>query len=826
MSFLLNYIDWHYFVAWPKTLVLWRNFTFFPFFYFSIPLHLRTLFSYWKRQKAHMRLGFHFDDFVGVLGFNLTSRIIGAIVRTFTILYGILFMAVFCIIGAIPALIWPIIPFLTIPVYLKRKQPLEIETQKLLTRAKGNHKTLILLTVKSKEGQFIVKRLGLDPKTITVSVIQSEDPGNFTPLEEQLQKKGKQVKFSDLYEVALCTYMPVKDIFSRQHITCKDIYNTAIWYERLHERDEMPLLLDLAKIQALSGIGVNWAYGYTVAFDTFARDMTKRPSPFPFLLGREKEIKEMERILLKTEGNNVLIVGEPGVARHLLVETLAHRSRTGNCEPALSHKRILALDMHSLTASEGSILEVKGLASDIFTEAEQAGNVIVCIDEIDKYVATGEGRIDMTDVFAKFAESNVGIIGITTPGDYHKYIESNTTLSALFDVVSVEPPSRETLTIELELSIVPVLEKKHKIFITYPAITKTIENADRYITSTPFPGKAIELLDETAVYVKTRKKQSIILASHIDEFLSQKLNIPMGDLKYGEKEKLANLEALLHRRVINQEAAVHALASSLRRARLNIASHNKPIGTFLFLGPTGVGKTETAKALASTYFGREDVLLRFDMSQYQKEEGMERLIGSLKLGLAGELTSQLRSKPFSLILLDEIEKADKAVSNLFLTLLDEGYITDSSGKKVDAKNCIVIATSNAGSEFIREQAQIASQGDTLQEAVVEYVQREKLYSPEFLNRFDGVIVFTPLSEGHLREIAKLQLADLNNRLKPKEISIAVTDELVKKLAHIGFDPQFGARAMKRVIAEKIEDQIAQKLLAATVKKGEEMHIEL
>lgn len=826
MSFLLNYIDWHYFAIWPKTLILWRNLTLFPFFYFSIPHHLRTLFSYWKRQKARMKPGFHFDDFLGVLGFNLTSRIIGAIVRTATILYGILFMAVFCVLGTVPALVWPLIPFLTIPLYLKRKQPLHVTAQKLLAKAKGNHKKLVLLTIKSREGQFITRRLGLNPKKMNEIFTKDEHAGDFATVEKQLKEKGDTYTLSDIYEAAVCHYAPFKSILSEEKITCKDIYNTAIWYERLHERNEMPLLLDFAKIQALSGIGVNWAYGYTAAFDTFARDMTKRPSPFPFLLGREKEIKEMERILLKTEGNNVLIVGEPGVARHLLVETLAHRSRTGNCEPALSHKRILALDMHALTASRESALEVKGLASEILTEAEHAGNIIVCVDEIDKYVSSGDGRIDMTDVFAKFAESSVGLIGITTSSDYHRYIEPNSTLAKLCDVVSVEPPSRETVILELELSIVPVLEKKHKIFITYPALTKTIENADRYITSTPFPGKAIELLDETAIYVKTRKKQSIIFASHIDEFLSEKLAIPMGDLGESEKTKLANLESLIHTRVVNQEAAVHALASSLRRARLNISARNKPIGTFLFLGPTGVGKTETAKALAHIYFGREDATLRFDMSQYQKEEGMERLIGSLKLGLAGELTSKLRAKPFSLILLDEIEKADKAVSNLFLTLLDEGYITDSLGKKVDAKNTIVIATSNAAAEYIRESIQSGITGDKLQHALIEYVQRERLYSPEFLNRFDGVIVFTPLSEGHLREIAKLQLADLNNRLKSKEISIAITDELVKNLAHIGFDPQFGGRAMKRVIAEKIEDQIARKLLAATVKKGEEIHIEL
>lgn len=695
-----------------------------------------------------MRPGLHLDDLLGVISINLSSRVMGAILRLSTIFYGLIVMLPLFVIGGIMAILWALLIPWTLPFYLIKRRPNEKNKRK-----------------------WIEKRL------------------------------GKEASESDINE-------------------------TAKWYDKLHEDGATPFLLDLNKIKSLPGIGVDWSYGWTAEFDNYARDLTKTHANFPLLIGREKELGELERVLLKTEANNILVVGEPGVARHQLVETLAHRMKTGLTSPTLSHKRVLALDMHSLTSAKPSVLEVKGLASEILEEAERAGNVIVFIDEIDKYLSSGEGRVDLTDVLSKFAESSVGLIGITTPGAYHKYIESNSTLSKLFESVEISPPSLQTVIEELEISIVPVLERKYRVLVSYPAIKKTVEDADKYLSSTPFPQKAIELLDQTIVYATSEKKLKFITSALVDEYLSSKLNMPMGDLEKGESEKLVNLENLMHQRIINQEAAVHAVAAALRRSRLNISSSNRPVGTFLFLGPTGVGKTETAKALSHIYYGREEAMLRYDMSQYQKEEGLERLIGSIKLGTPGELTSKLLDRPFSLLLLDEIEKADREIFNLFLTLIDEGYISDHLGRKISAKNTIIIATSNAGGEFIRTSVQKGVSGEELQKTLLDYVQAEKIFSPEFINRFDATVVFTPLSEGHLREVARMMLESLNLRLKPKEIAVDITGDLIRKLAVLGNDPAFGARAMRRVITEKVEDQVAQKLLSGQVKKGERMRIEI
>lgn len=822
----MSYINWHYFEVWPKLFIFWRNLTLFPYYYFSISLHLSHLFASWKRQRIKMGVGFHLDEFFGVVGFNIISRIIGAIIRIFTIIYGLFFITLALFFGFILLLIWTFIPGISVVFFLFKKPKTSEEAAWLSKKANNSLQKLALLFFKHDEGRFIAAHLGfIYPKFIKL-ICSSPERLYLDLFNKTLIQRSTYLKLSDLSEALAKTYKPFKYLLDQNKLKSDDVYNTAVWYETLQETAELPLIFDLNRIKSLPGIGTQWAYGYTVEFDKYSSDLTQKTVPFPILTGREKELSELQRILLKTEGNNALIVGEPGVARHRMVETFAHRILIGQAPKSLSHKRVLLLNMHQLVSSEPSILEAKGLASKILDEAAASGNIITVIDDIDEFLSSGEGKIDLTDIFTKLAESSIGVIGITTPGAYHKYIETNPSLSPLFETITIESPTMEVLLRELEISIVPVLENKYRITITYPAIKKTIENADRFISSTPFPAKAIELIDQAAVFLTTKKARNILFPQDIDDFLSEKYRISIGVLQAEEKNKLLHLEELLHQRVINQETAIHAISSSLRRSRLEVSSANKPIGSFLFLGPTGVGKTETAKALSAVYYGSEDSCLRFDMSQYQEEEGLERLIGSIKLGTPGELTGKISDHPFSLLLLDEFEKADKEIYNLFLTLLDEGYVTNSIGKKVNAKNTIIIATSNAGGEFIREQLQQGLQGDALQKALLEYVQREKIFSPELLNRFDSVVVFSPLSEGQLKEVARLQLAELNKRLAGKDISVAVTAELIKKLAALGFDPQWGARAMKRVIAEKIEDQVAQKLLSGNVKKGEEITISL
>lgn len=800
-------------------------------------MHLKTLFYPWKRQMVIGKPGFHPYDLAATVSFNIISRLLGAIVRSILIFYGLIFTLMTFITMIIPVILWHAVPFLTLPLYLAKIGQKEDPLPEILSKSKKNIFWLFWNLVNTDEGRFTFRRLGYDTELLIKKCAKLQPPekiqskidfDNFSRLlsiHNAIQGRIR-LRISDLLESLSLTFMPLKIILEQDHLKNDDVYKCAKWYENGLLLKEPPVISNLQRIKNIPGIGVDWAYGYTVEFDKYSTDLSKKVSPYPLLFGRDKELKDIQRILLKTQNNNCLIVGEPGTTRHIIIETLAQKFYLGDCQPSLSHKRILLLDMQAVLASKSSITEVKGVLEYLLAEAVFAGNIIIVIDEIDKYCSSLDGRIDVSDVIVKFAQSSVGFIGITTSGSFHKFIETNPVISPLFEKIEITEPTDELVVSELEMSIVPVIERKYDIFVTYPAIKKIMEDSGRFISSKPYPAKAIDLLDESTIYLATKIGGKILLPRHIDEYLTQKMHIPLGDVDEREREKLANMENYLHERIINQETAVHVISSALRRRRLDISSTNKPIGTFLFLGPTGVGKTETAKALAQVYFGSEENMLRFDMSQYSSEEGLARLIGSIKIGNPGELTSKIKDRPYTLLLFDEFEKAGREIFNLFLTLLDEGYITDSSGKKIDAKNTIIIATSNAGAEHIRESVNAGIKGDKLRTSLIEYILTAGIFSPELVNRFDAVVVFTPLSEGNLREVAKMQLDALNKRLSKNEISLSVTPVLINKLVEQGFDRQFGARAMKRMISETIEDRIAQKLLKGEVKKGEVINIDL
>src|SRR3989338_6174487 len=802
------YLSWHYGIILSRLLTYVVNSVYFALYFCAIPHHLAHLLSPWKRIQTRRGRGFQLADVFSVVSFNLTSRVIGLFLRLSVIIFGLVTMVILPILYITPLLIWLIMPFLTYPLYLARNKKFAEVTAEF--KKADTPSILIKSFCLSKIGRFTLGRLGLNP--LLLSSRFPKNPGEV----------AKNLNDENLYALIYSDLSQIKD-FSVKKISREDFFECLNWYKQLEELSEKPLMEDLNRIRTLSGVGMDWSYGYTVLLDKYSRDLTAEPSPFPFLLGRDTEIKKLERALLKSSNNNVLLIGEPGIARHMLIESLARNLASGKCDRQLFLKRIIKIDMHALCSGEKNLADIKAIFSDIYLEAESAGNLILFIDEIDKYISDGTGRLNLTDVYEKFARGRMGFIGLTTPEDYHRFLEKNATLSGLFEEIFIYPPDIKTVIRELEISIVPMLEEKHHTLVSYSALKKTVENAERYLTSTPFPAKAIELMENSII---ASDKKNFITAEDIDNYLSQKLKIPLGNLKSGEKERLTNLEDILHLRIINQHSAIRQLSGALRRARLNVSSESKPIGSFLFLGPTGVGKTETAKALAESYFGGEDRMQRFDMSQYQGEEGLSRLLGHNASQQAGELTEKLTENPFTLILFDEIEKAPKEIQHLFLTLLDEGYIHDASGKKIDCRQTIIIATSNAGSEFIRETLQSGQYTqNNLQDKVVEFILREKIFSPEFINRFDAAIVFTPLSQGNLREIAKLQLNSLNRRLAHKEIRVRPTDELINFLASSGASREFGARAMRRTIETSLEDYLAKKLLDGSFKEGNEITID-
>ena len=416
---------------------------------------------------------------------------------------------------------------------------------------------------------------------------------------------------------------------------------------------------------------------------------------------------------------------------------------------------------------------------------------------------------------------NFCCIGITTYEGLHKNLEQRPALLDSFEKIEVKEISEEeTLKILEDRAL--RLEAKYKVFFTFPAIKGIVSLCSKYLPAIPFPEKAIDVIDELAV-LASQRKEKIIFLKDVEKVIERKAKIPIGEIEEAEKRKLLKLEEFIHQRIIDQEEAVKEISEALRRARAEITVRRGPIGSFLFLGPTGVGKTETAKALAEIYFGSEEKMIRLDMSEFQNLSDIPRLLG--ETGEEGLLTTPVRERPFSLLLLDEFEKAHPKILNLFLHVFDEGHLTDGMGRKVNFKNTIIIATSNAGAEIIWEKLKETQKLEIVKEELLSYLIQNKIFTPELLNRFDGVIVFKPLTKESLLKIAELLLRKIQKQLKEKDIDFVITESLKEKIVELSFDPKFGAREMQRVIQEKVGNVLARAILLGKIKRGMRIQID-
>ena len=455
----------------------------------------------------------------------------------------------------------------------------------------------------------------------------------------------------------------------------------------------------------------------------------------------------------------------------------------------------------------------------IFDETAKAGNIILVISDLPSFIQSA--RIlgtDIINVLAPFLESvNVQVLAMSDVSPYHEYAENNSELSQLFEKVSVRPTDARNIVLSLQ-SHALLLEWKNGVFFTYQAMLAVAEGAEKYFSSGTPLDKALSILSE-AVPVALKKKKPLIERSDIEEMLGKSTGIPTGEVSAGEKDKLLNLESILHKRIVAQDEAVSAIADAMRRARTGVESDKRPMGSFLFLGPTGVGKTETTKALAGAFFDSEDRVARLDMSEYQSDDSMNRLIGSFGSGKPGILSSLLRDHPYGVLLLDEFEKASKEVHNLFLQVLDEGFFSDMEGKKVNARNLIIIATSNAGSDMIFKIVQNGEKLSEHREEIIDALVSQGIFKPELLNRFDGVILFQPLGKNELHKIALIMLAGLQKRMQAKGIILQFTDDLVDVVVSAGTDPKFGARPMNRAVSDKVEQVIAKRIIKGEAKPG-------
>ncbi|OGZ64730.1 MAG: hypothetical protein A3A98_01935 [Candidatus Staskawiczbacteria bacterium RIFCSPLOWO2_01_FULL_40_39] len=709
----------------------------------------------------------------------------------------------------------------------------------------GSEALLYASLVKNKDVQILTFRLGIDLKKLQAD------------LKNYLEKQPRQQKFtlalSEPFQRTMLQAAKIaherghekigekeilfalakeddffKKVLIENDLKEKDIENLTTWLDsveqKIKSREKFWTKDNLARFGSL---GKDWAAGFTVTLDQFSVDLahTSGQSIFNEIIGHKKEIDELEIILAKSSLSNALIVGEPGVGRKSVVEGLVQRCYTGTSLPELNGKRVVQLDIVALLSRLTEFEKVESTLNQIFGEVLASDNVILVIDDLDNFVeqkVLKPGTVDISGILSKYLPlPNFHFIGITSFDGLHRKLEQNPSFLESFRKIEVSEIS-ELETIRTLQDLALGMEARYKIIILYPAIREIVNLTGRYLPSSPFPKKAIDVLEEAAVHVKV-SKEKVLFPHHIATIISNKTQIPIGKMKFREKQVLLNLENLIHQRIVNQQESVQEISTAMRRARAGIASKKRPMGVFMFLGPTGVGKTETAKALAEIYFGGEEKMIRLDMSEFQAISDIPRLIGAISpVEQQGILTTPVREKPFSLVLLDEIEKTYPDILNLFLQVFDEGHITDGQGRKVVFTNTIIICTSNAGADLIFKSAESGNKVE--KDKLLEHLFAKNIFRPEFINRFDATVIFNPLTPEHLLQIAQLMLSSLQKNLKEKEIDFMITDPLKQKIVELSYKPQYGAREMRRVVQSQVEDKIAQALLSDTITKGDKIEI--
>ena len=636
----------------------------------------------------------------------------------------------------------------------------------------------------------------------------------------------------------------------------------------------------------------------TPTLDGLARDLTQmaRDGKLDPVIGRSNEIERVIQVLSRRTKNNPVLIGEPGVGKTAIAEGLAQCIIAGDIPETLRNKRVMVLDMGTVVAGTKYRGEFEDRLKKIMEEIRQAGNVILFIDELHTLIGAGgaEGAIDASNILKPaLARGELQCIGATTLDEYRKHIEKDAALERRFQPITVDQPTPEQ-AIQILHGLRDRYEAHHRVKITDEAVDTAVRLSDRYISDRFLPDKAIDLIDEAASRVRLRthtappnlkeleqkldkvrgekdaavqgqefekaaglrdQEQKVrqelesrksewqktqdhhdaqVTADDIAHIVAAWTGIPVKQLAQEESERLMNMESILHSRVIGQEEAVTAVARAIRRARAGLKDPKRPIGSFIFLGPTGVGKTELARALAESMFGDEDAMIRIDMSEFMERHSTARLVGAppgyVGFDEGGQLTEKVRRKPYSVVLLDEVEKAHPEVFNILLQVLDDGRLTYGKGRTVDFRNTVVIMTSNVGAEMIRKGSSLgfkpdnANQYEDMKTKVMDDLK--KTFRPEFLNRVDEIIVFHSLDQAQISQIVDLMVNDLQKRLHEQEIEFTLSDEAKQFLAKEGFDPQYGARPLKRAIQRHIEDKLSEALLTARIKRGDQLVIDV
>lgn len=696
---------------------------------------------------------------------------------------------------------------------------------------------LLKKLLKLQKARGIIERLGLELEDLDFGVLSTlSDADTKTQIMRDLLHESFTFAYTNGFKYVgedAFMFVFIRKFYAkyleRFNILIKDFEGIRVWLsnEALKQR-YVERWKQRISIKPKSTVNRAYTSRFTPTLNQYARDFTTGviQGDFKLSIAREGELAKMITVLEKGEKSAVLLVGEPGVGKTTLLKSLAVRMVVEEVPPKLQDQRLVAFDFNKAFTSTKDIDSFKKMLRDVFEEVSRSGNVILVLDNINQLLNLRQeisGEI-VNVIVDSYDSSNMRLIATTDRSQFVRFIRPHKALTGMFTQVEMDIPSDE-VAVQIVMDEVGRIEGEYGVKIAYSAIKASVELSHKFSHDRVLPDKAIDILKETVVNFKHLAGQKPLEYDEVAKVISSKVGVKLGSISDDEAIKLTRLEEEMHKRVIDQNEAVNAVSGALRRSRSGISEEGRPIASFLFFGPTGVGKTEVAKTVADVYYGSEDRMVRIDMSEYHEADNLKRLIGftSPKGSFEGGfLTEPVHKDPFSMVLLDELDKANPKVLDLFLQVLDEGYLDDGLGRRVDFSNSIIIATSNAGSSVI---ANLIERGKNYKEVSKRALEElKKVFRIELLNRFDKIIMFKPLNPEEIKLVARKFVEQVSLKLSDKGIKLTYGDELLAKLARLGYNPIFGAREMRRVVQEEVENKVADMIVRGEVRAGGEVRL--
>ena len=627
---------------------------------------------------------------------------------------------------------------------------------------------------------------------------------------------SKTIELGHIAGALLLTSPSMQTMFTELKLASSDVEAVVDWLSRgIAQMDRQK--------PNFGGIGRDWANGFTPQLNRFGYNVSlsieRSGTHFDWLM--ESSGVQAMKNAFSQGATAVAIIGETGVGKTSHVYALAQALLQESKDRNLEHRQVIALNPSIIISSATRPGELEQIVMTLMNEAAHAGHIILFLDDAQLFFNGGPGSFDATQLLLPVVQSRaIQLVLAMTPRDFQNLrTKNNAFASQLLPVTLQDPPEADVMHVLEDTTL--GLEFKHHVLITYDALKETYRLSGRYEQEVAYPGKAIVLLEQSLAHAV----QGVVTPESVQQTIEQTRGIKAGNAAPAESDALLHLEDKIHERMINQSRAVKVVSSALRRARAGVANPKRPIGSFLFLGPTGVGKTELAKAISATYFGSEANMVRLDMSEYQQSGDVSRLLSDGH-NETKSLIMSVRQQPFSVVLLDEIEKAHPNILNLLLQLLDEGKLTDSGGRAASFKDCIIIATSNAGASTIRERVERGEELETFEKVFIDELISSKQFKPELLNRFDEIVLFRPLNTTELTQVVALMLGEVNQTLAPQNITVELTDAAIQKIVAVGYDARLGARPLRRTLQRAVEDTLAQKILRQEVRPGSKVRLDV